>query len=137
MKAPSVASCTALPLCLALVSCSSVRVTPSGGGTKYEPKPRGCDLEFLQKAPSRPYEEIADLQAHVTAPPAGGTIEVLHDKACELGADAVIVTRNFVTNAYGHALVAGTAIKYVERPQPPPQREEPPAPEQAPGTLSL
>jgi hypothetical protein len=119
----------------ALCACSSVRVTPSGEGVRYEPKPKGCGLEFLYKVPGRPYEEIADLEAHVTSPPAGGTLEALRDKACELGADAVIVTRNFVTNAYGHALVAGTAIKYVERAPPPP--EEQPGGEQAPGGVRL
>jgi hypothetical protein len=41
-----------------------------------------------------------------------------------------------VTNAYGHMLVAGTAIKYVEDAQPA-QPEEPPEGEKVPGTVEL
>jgi hypothetical protein len=119
-----------------VAGCGSVKVTPSGSDLRLEPRPKDCGIEFLEKAPERAYQEIADLQAHVTSPPAGGADEVLREKACELGADAVVVTRKFVTNAYGHVLVAGTAIKYVEAARPA-QVEEPPEGEQVRGSVKL
>jgi hypothetical protein len=129
--------CTAaLAAAAALMACGGVKVKPSGDGVRPEPRPKGCSLEFLQKAPGRPYQEIADLEAHVTSPPSGGALEVLRDKACELGADAVIVSRNFVTNEQGHVLVAGTAIKYVEQP-PSPELERPSEEKAVPGTVDL
>ncbi|OFX22854.1 MAG: hypothetical protein A2V77_04565 [Anaeromyxobacter sp. RBG_16_69_14] len=136
MKPAPVALLATLLLAVSTAGCGSVKVRPSGSALRSEPKPKGCSIEFLGKAPDRAYEEVADLQAHVTSPPAGGADEVLREKACELGADAVVVTRKFVTNAYGHMLVAGTAIKYVEDAQPAPP-EEPPEGEQVPGTVNL
>ncbi len=136
MKPAPVALLAALLLALGVAGCGSVKVTPSGSALRLEPKPKGCSIEFLGKAPDRAYEEVASLQAHVTSPPQGGADEVLHEKACELGADAVVVTRKFVTNAYGHMLVAGTAIKYVEAARSA-QPEEPTGGEQVPGTVEL
>ena len=91
-------------------------------------------------APAHPYDEVAQLETHVTAPPPDPR-EVLRPKACELGADAVIVTRNFVTNEFGHVIVAGTAIKYRAEPapsaEPPAQPEPAPAPEAPRGPVNL
>jgi len=126
----------AAALLLALAACSPVRVKPSGVEGAAA-KPPDCALEFLNKAPARPYEELGELQSHVTAPPPGGTREALRADACRLGADAVIVTRDFVTNAYGHAIVAGTAIKYrSEAPAEPAPATPEPQPE-LPGATSL
>ena len=92
-------------------------------------RPSDCALEFLEKRPGRPYDELGELETHVTAPPPGGAREALHADACRLGADAVIVTRDFVTNEFGHAMVAGTAIKYrseaPDEPAPAPPAAEP------------
>ncbi len=99
-------------LAVVLAGCggSGVNVRPSGSELRLQPKPKNCGLELLSKAPARPFTAIADLNTHVTKPPPGGAIEALRPKACELGADALIVTQDFVTNELGHALVAGTAI---------------------------
>lgn len=112
----------------ALTACSPVRVKPSGVEGAAA-RPSDCALEFLEKAPGRPYDELGELESHVTAPPPGGAREALRPDACRLGADAVIVTKDFVTNEFGHALVAGTAIKYRAEPAP---SAEPPAPEPRP-----
>ncbi len=122
-------------LAAALAGCGAVKVTPEQG-VSFAPRPKGCPLEFLRKAPERAYQQIARLQAHVTDPPPGGAQEVLRDPACALGADAVIVTRSFVTNEFGHVLVAGTAIKYVEAPPLPPPGEGS-RPEPSPGAVDL
>jgi uncharacterized protein YbjQ (UPF0145 family) len=127
---------------LALIACASssgIKVIRTSD-EKLVARPADCPLDFLQKAPARAYEELAQLETHLTAPPADPR-EVLRPKACELGADAVIVTRNFVTNEFGHVLVAGTAIKYRAEPAPaaetPPQPEAKPQPEAPGGPVNL
>ncbi len=110
---------------LALAGCGAVKVTPLGPDAGIAPKPRDCALEFLDKAPERPYGEMAELESHVTNVPRDGPLEVLREPACRLGADAVIVTRNFVINYLGHTMVAGTAIRYrPEAPPPPPPPQD-------------
>ncbi len=79
-------------------------------------------VQFLGGAPQRGYDEIAELYGYY-----GSLVEpehVLRQKACELGADAVIVTRDFLVPTRGgdHKLVAGVAIKYRDAPARPPSR---------------
>ena len=123
----------AAALVVACAACAGGIKTVRTSDAQLAPRPSDCPLEFLRKAPQRPYEELAELETHVTAPrqDGAGALEVLRPKACELGADAVIVTRNFVTNEFGHVLVAGTAIKYraEEAPAPEAPAPETPAPE--------
>jgi hypothetical protein len=140
MKRVHIARSPALVAALSLLACSSVKVMHAGEGARYEPRPKGCDLKILEKAPKQTYEELGDLEDLVKVPPPGGAAEVLRDKACELGADALIVTRHIVTNAMGHVFVAGTAIKYVERPRQGPEErpeEEQPDSGQAAGSVKL
>jgi hypothetical protein len=112
-------------LALVLAACGSVQVHPTA--TTAPPRPKDCDLAFVFKAPDRAYDELAELETHVTAPPREGALELLRPKACQLGADALIVTKNQVLNELGHTLVAGTAIKF--RPlEPAPAATPPPAP---------
>jgi hypothetical protein len=119
---------------LILGACSTGIKVVRTSDVKLPPKPSDCPVEFLRKAPAEPYDELADLESHVTAPPAGGAVEVLRPKACELGADAVIVTSDFVTNEFGHVIVAGKAIKYRAEPAP---SAEPTAPPEGPGPTNL
>jgi hypothetical protein len=116
-------------LLLVLAACGGVKVVPTGA-VPGPARPADCPLEFLYKAPERPYEALADLESHVTAVPKGGAVEVLREKGCALGADAVIVERNQVLNEYGHALVVGTAIRW--KPAAPPAPAATPAPEPPP-----
>jgi hypothetical protein len=95
-------------------ACGSVSVTPPPTGAKAEARPRDCSVEFLRAAPARTYDELGEIYSYystVVEPQ-----EVLREKACELGADAVVVTRDFLvsTNARSpdRKLVAGTALKY-------------------------
>jgi outer membrane biosynthesis protein TonB len=125
MKRLSLAVLALAPL--ALAACGSVKVTPSCAAAG-KPRPSDCPLELLYKAPPRPYEPLAELQSHVTAVPPGGALEVLRPKACELGADAIIVEREQVLNEFGHVLVVGTAIRY-RPPEPPPEAAPAPVPE--------
>lgn len=75
-------------------------------------RPSSCDLAYFYKTPGEPYDELGDLETHLTSPPTKGAIEALRPEACRLGADALIVTKNQVLNELGHTLVAGTAIKF-------------------------
>lgn len=102
----------ALLASIALVGCSSVPVSPSSSGARAEPRPEDCPIEFLEGPPARPYEELGELSQIVTLVGPNGPLEALRPEACALGADAVIVTRKFVTDDHGHVLVAGIAIQY-------------------------
>jgi hypothetical protein len=102
---------------LALGGCETVKVKRSSSAEHLEPKPADCDLDWLPRAPpGRTFHEIAELYTHVTTPAFATPDVVLGEKACELGADAVIVVRNFVINPLGHKIIAGKAIKYDQPP---------------------
>jgi hypothetical protein len=120
----------AVLLSFSLAGCAmgGVRVQNARTDLGLKPKPDNCSLEMLDRAPARAFEEIAELDTHVTNVPKGGAPEALRAKACELGADAVIITLNFVTNEMGHSMVAGTAIKYVLTPPKAQQDNRPAAP---------
>lgn len=107
---PSAAA--ALLASVMLAGCSSVRVAPSGSSEGVEARPEDCQVEFLEEPPARPYDELGELSRIVTLVGPKGPLEALRPEACALGADAVIVTRKFVTDDHGHVLVAGIAIKY-------------------------
>jgi hypothetical protein len=112
---------------LALAGCGGlgVKVTPIGPEAAFAPRPDGCAVEFLQKRPARPHDDLAELTTHLTVIPEAGPLEALREPACRLGADAVVVTRRFVINELGHTLVAGVAIRY--RAEPPAAAETPPS----------
>jgi hypothetical protein len=82
-------------LFLLLSACARVEVTPSGSASA-PPREAGCQIEFFRsKAPDRPYVELAGLHAE-GGMSAGDVQERMRAKACEVGADAVIVTRDYI-----------------------------------------
>jgi hypothetical protein len=92
-------------------SKSPVSVKPSE--FKAAARPHDCQVEFLQKPPAKAYDALGELYGYWPAEvkPA----DVLREKACEMGADAVIVTRDFLISAVtgpDRKQIAGTAIKY-------------------------
>jgi hypothetical protein len=103
----------ALAVGSATTGCGSVSVKPSSGVAKAEPRPRDCTVEFLRGAPERTHDELGELYSYysrVVEPQ-----DVLRERACALGADAVIVTRDFlISTSKGpdRKVVAGIAIKY-------------------------
>jgi hypothetical protein len=94
-------------------ACGSVSVKPPRSGARAEARPPGCAVDFLRFAPERKHDELGEIYSYysqVVEPQ-----DVLREKACELGADAVIVTRDFLISTVrgpDHKLVAGIAIKY-------------------------
>lgn len=103
---------------LSLAGCLGPRlsVLRTGPGAGAEPRKADCDMPFLGVAVDRPFDEIAAL--HVEG---GDTLrngpadfhEVLREKACALGADAVVVTQDY-TGAGG--IMNATAVKFRARP---------------------
>jgi len=112
------------PLLLGLGACFAVSprvsVVPSGNGLTAPSKPVGCPMPFLRSAPAdRPYDELASLHYTTALFHAGDPGEAqaaLRDQACALGADAVLVTREFVPGVPGGSgrppTMAGAAIRY-------------------------
>jgi len=101
-------------------------VTVRSYGIAAPAKPPGCGLEVLQKPPARPYDTLGEIESHVTVVPPEGAVSVVKPKACELGADAIIVDRNMVLNEFGHVLVSVRAIRW-PTPAPPPAEVSPSA----------
>ena len=103
----------AFVLPLGSIACGSVGVNPSRSGLKAESRPLDCAVEFLREPPQRAYDDLGELYSYypwVVEPE-----DVLREKACVLGADAVIVTRDFLISTErgpDRKLVAGIAIKY-------------------------
>jgi hypothetical protein len=116
---------------LALSGCGAhVSVTPSGSGTSAPAKPPGCSLPFFRVPPlDQPYDEMATLHYTTRAYQAGDPAdaqEAIRQKACALGADAVLVTREFAPGVAGGKgsppTMTGTAIKFrAPRPTPAPE----------------
>jgi hypothetical protein len=93
----------------------------SGPGAHAEQKPAGCRIDFYRTKVDRTYVELAAIHAS-----GGDTFKngadafhrALQEKACELGADAVIVTQDYLGPG---GVMDGVAIKYGE---PPPLHHE-------------
>lgn len=127
-KLPALASmlfaAAALPACLP----ARVIVLPSGTGTSaVAPKAPDCRIDFSRTDVARPHEEIAAL--HVEGSSWAGPEdlqEAMRARACELGADAVLVTREYLATMVGnieHRTMNGAALRYLDRaPAPVPPR---------------
>lgn len=94
---------------------SPVTVTESGLALALAPRPADCVIEFYRTTlPERPYDEVATLhlRATVFATPQGAQ-EKMREQACALGADAVLITREFVPGTqYTPSLMTGAAVSY-------------------------
>ncbi len=106
------AGCSAIPV---------VTVVPSGTGLSAPAKDAGCSLPVLRAPPTdRPFDELASLHYTTTGLYTSGDPAAAQDairaKACALGADAVVVTREFVPGAPGAEgrapTMAGLAIRF-------------------------
>jgi hypothetical protein len=118
---PAIAAAPLVTCLVLLAGCAgSAPIRTAGGEAAGLARPSDCPLELLYKAPDRPYEPLGDLQIQVMQAPAGGAVEALRPRACALGADAVIVTRNQVLNVLDQAMVEGTAIRWRLVPATPP-----------------
>lgn len=94
-------------LALSLTACA-----PSTHATTFrqaEPKPSAREVEvFTETAPSRPFEEIGTIEiaaSELGSSNYGDLIERARAKAAEMGADAIVVTRDPSTRSTGFAYV--------------------------------
>ncbi len=89
-----------------------VDVMPSGPGVHAETRPPDCKIDFYRTKVDRPYVEIAALHAWGGDSFKNGPEEfhrALQEEACRLGADAVIVTQDYLGPGQ---VMDGVAIKY-------------------------
>ena len=100
-----------------LAASGSVSVRPSPSGFRAEARSKNCVVDFLRNPPERGYDEIAEVYTYYSRPVEPQ--DALRKKACDLGADAVIVARDFLIawECFGdRKLIAGIAIKYRDTP---------------------
>jgi hypothetical protein len=112
----------ALPVLVALAGCSTPRITvvPSGSGVSAPAKAADCSLSFLRTPPrDRPYDELASLHYTTTLYWEGDPVaaqDAMRERACRLGADAVLVVQEFVPGVGGQhgkpPTMAGLAIRF-------------------------
>lgn len=116
--------------CLALATpvsqgCThaTYRVIPSGTGISAAPRLPNCAVVVFRTRVERPYDELAAVQVQATKDgfflaTAEELQRLLGSKACELGADAVLVTQDYRSD--GAAVeMTGVAIKYRGEPDAP------------------
>ncbi len=115
---------SAAPGCLS----PNVRVIPSGGNPGATPRSSDCRLTFFRTKVDRPYDELSAIQVDV--PPRAMFLasqeevqKLVQAKACELGADAVLVTQDYQLHDSGRATMTGVAIKYRDAPGSPVDRK--------------
>jgi hypothetical protein len=103
---------------VALAGCASrLAVTPAGSGLTLAPRSADCKVQFYRtKPPDRAYDEVATLHFTGTSfASAADAQEMMRKRACELGADAVVVTRDFLQGTqHSPGLMTGTAVSYAE-----------------------
>lgn len=101
-------------LLLLAAGCGHVSVTDSGTGRRAAARPAGCTIEFFRaKAPESPFDELGTLHWEGTLSGASAAQEAIRDRACQLGADAVIVTRDYVPYTQNTSgFMTATAIKF-------------------------
>jgi hypothetical protein len=105
---------------LTLAGCAStIDFMPAGSGHKLEARSADCNVEFFRsKKPEVAYDELGALHAEGAAGMSGPArpkelIDLMRRKACSIGADAVIVTRDYLPSGSGSSsTMTGTAIKF-------------------------
>ena len=118
------AACAAALTATALSACGTAWASRSGSTATAAARPRGCAVEFLREPPQRKYEKIAELYSYYSH--FVDVEDALRPKACELGADAVLVTLDHAVVSGRSAregwLVAGDAIRYADANGPAPSQ---------------
>ena len=80
-------------------------------------RPSGCDVEFIRgRSPERPYDKVALIMWESVWYGEQTALEDIRRRACDLGADAVIVRREYVDYPGNPGQVVATAIKFRQLP---------------------
>jgi hypothetical protein len=97
-----------------LLGCTTVftSVTPLGTG-HYSPKPKDCNILVLTQMPSdRKYGEVSIINAQGNVA-LDGMLPSLKAKACELGADAIVIKNSTMPNTKEASQAYVVAIKFL------------------------
>jgi hypothetical protein len=102
----------ALTLGCAPALVGTVTTTPAGPGVQLAPREAGCSVEFHRtRPPDAAYDEIATFHLEGPWADAAAAQDALRARACAVGADAVVVTRDFTrVDAFGTSAMTGTAV---------------------------
>ncbi len=102
----------ALPLCAAVLASCAPNVKVLHSGAAQAARRPDCRVDFFRvKPPELAFDEIAVLQYDGRAVDLIALQELMRKQACAAGADAVVVTREYVAVA-GRASMIGTGIRY-------------------------
>jgi hypothetical protein len=102
---------------LLATACSHVGVLPAGPHSILPARPGECDIEFVGRAwPDRPYDKVAVIMWDSTWYGEMTAIEDIRRQACALGADAVVMNREYVAYSGNPGQVIATAIKFRQLP---------------------
>jgi hypothetical protein len=101
-------------LVLLLSACNTpMRVTVVGAGAKVRstPRPSGCSIQVFAAAPAAPFDELGTLHLETAKNAPDRALEAMRDKACALGADAMVIIQPYAQTGDSAAMTA-TAIRY-------------------------
>lgn len=92
--------------------CVQVNVVGPRSATRAAAKPPDCALEtYWHTPPGTPFEELGDLELSASTNTPDTALRALHERACSLGADALIVTQEF-TRVGDSATMKAVAVRY-------------------------
>jgi hypothetical protein len=95
-----------------LGGCVQVNVVGPRSSAHAAPKPPDCRLEiYRQRPPGAPFEELGDLELSASTNTPDAALQALREKACSLGADAMIITQEF-TRVGDSATMRSVAVRY-------------------------
>ncbi|HET9596288.1 MAG TPA: hypothetical protein VFP65_11940 [Anaeromyxobacteraceae bacterium] len=112
VAARTAALAVALAASTSLACISFPRTTPEGDVTGAPPKPKDCEIAYLEKEPDRPYEELGEITDTIARPDPMNPAIAFRERACEMGADALIVTRRVVKDMFDRMLLSARAIRW-------------------------
>jgi hypothetical protein len=98
----------------AVLACAPrMTVVPTGSAQSYPSRGPDCRVEFYRvKAPDRPYDEVAALNLQGSGLQSiTDAQELMRKEACGVGADAVVITRDFAVLPGGTSMI-GSAVRY-------------------------
>ncbi len=99
-------------LLVVLSACIPATVQVVRTGPTVAARAPDCRVSFLRaKAPELPFDELAVLQYDGIQQDLPQIQELLRKQACAAGADAIVVTREYVSIP-GHSWMTGSAIRY-------------------------
>ncbi len=102
-----------LLLCFIVVGCTTTaRVSPYGTET-YQPKPALSVEVFRTNKPTRPYIEIGEVAVRVKRSNEDKVVEMLREKAGELGADGLILIGEHSEGAFAQDIGETTVVKHL------------------------